>query len=59
MRRGLKAFLVLLGLAVVVCGIGSCTFINTGVSAKEQPGRIEEFLAKNAAIWRLPGAPDS
>jgi mono/diheme cytochrome c family protein len=55
MRRVMKAFLLLLGLAVVVCGIGFLYFINTGVSAKEQPGRIEEFLAsraRNMAIAR-------
>ena len=55
MRRVLKAFLLLLGFAVVVCGIGFLYFINTGVSAKEQPGRIEEFLAnraRNIAIAR-------
>ena len=59
MRRGLKAFLVLLGLAVIVCGIGFLSFINTGVSAKEQPGRIEEFLAsraRNMAIARRAGS---
>ena len=55
MRSVLKAFLLLLGLAVVVSGIGFLYFINTGVSAKEQPGRIEEFLAsrvRNMAIAR-------
>ena len=59
MRGGLKAFLVLLGLAVLVCGIGFLYFINTGVSAKEQPGRIEEFLAsraRNMAIARRAGS---
>ena len=55
MRPVLKAFLLLLGFAVVVGGIGLLYFINTGVSAKEQPGRIEEFLAsgaRNMAIAR-------
>ena len=55
MRPVLKAFLLLLGFAVVVCGIGFLYFINTGVSAKQQPGRIEEFLAsraRNMAIAR-------
>jgi len=55
MRPVLKAFLLLLGLAVVVGTIGLWYFMNSGVSAKEQPGRIEEFLARrvrNMAVAR-------
>ena len=55
MRPVLKAFLLLLGLAVVLGGIGLWYFIHSGVSAKEQPGSIEEFLAqrvRNMAIAR-------
>jgi mono/diheme cytochrome c family protein len=55
MRAVLKAFLLLLGLAVVMGGIGLWYFLNSGVSAKEQPGRMEEFLARrvrNMAIAR-------
>jgi mono/diheme cytochrome c family protein len=55
MRSVLKAFLLLLGLAIVVCAIGLLYFVNRGVSAKEQPGQIEEFLARrvrNMAIAR-------
>ncbi len=47
MRAVLKAFLLLLALAVVVGGIGVSYFVSSGVSAKEQPGRVEEFLARN------------
>jgi mono/diheme cytochrome c family protein len=55
MRAVLKAFLLLLGLAVVIGGAGLLYFLNSGVSAKEQPGRIEEFVAgraRNMAIAR-------
>jgi len=55
MRPVLKGFLLLLGLAVVVGAIGLWYFMNSGVSAKEQPGRIEEFVARrvrNMAIAR-------
>ena len=59
MQQVLKAFLLLLGLAIIVCGIGFLYFINTGVSAKEKPGRVEEFVAGRArdmAIARRAGA---
>lgn len=55
MRPVLKAFLLLLGLAVVIGGAGLWYFLNSGVSAKEQPGRLEEFVAgraRNMAIAR-------
>jgi mono/diheme cytochrome c family protein len=55
MRPVLKAFLLLLGLAVVLGAAGLWYFVNSGVSAKEEPGRIEEFLAgrvRNMAIAR-------
>jgi mono/diheme cytochrome c family protein len=55
MRPVLKAFLLLLGLAFVVGIIGLMYFLNSGVSAKEQPGRLEEFVAgrvRNMAIAR-------
>jgi mono/diheme cytochrome c family protein len=48
MRPVLKAFLLLLGLAAVMGAIGLWYFVNSGVSAREQPGRIEEFLARGA-----------
>jgi mono/diheme cytochrome c family protein len=55
MRPVLKALLLLLGLAFVVGLIGLWYFVSSGVSAKEQPGRLEEFLARgvrNMAIAR-------
>jgi mono/diheme cytochrome c family protein len=55
MRPVLKAFLLLVGLAIVIGGIGLWYFVSSGVSAKEQPGRIEEFVAgraRNMAIAR-------
>jgi mono/diheme cytochrome c family protein len=55
MRPVLKAFLLLLGVAVVIGAIGLWYFVSSGVSAKEQPGRIEEFVAgraRNMAIAR-------
>ena len=51
----LKAFLLFLGLAVALGAIGVWYFVSTGVSAKEKPGRVEEFIAKrvrNMAIAR-------
>jgi len=55
MRPVLKAFLLLLGIAAVAGAIGVWYFVTSGVSAKEQPGRVEEFLARrirNMAIAR-------
>jgi mono/diheme cytochrome c family protein len=46
MRPVLKAFLLLLGLAVVVGAIGLWYFVTSGVSAREQPGRVEEVMAR-------------
>ena len=59
MRPVLKAFLLFVGLALVVGAAGLWYFVNSGVSAKEQPGRIEEFLAtraRNMAIARRAGS---
>jgi mono/diheme cytochrome c family protein len=55
MRPVLKAFLLLLALAVVIGAAGVWYFVSSGVSAKEQPGAVEEFLAtrvRNMAIQR-------
>jgi mono/diheme cytochrome c family protein len=55
MRSVLKAFLLLLALTVMAGAIGLWYFVNAGVSAKDQPGRVEEFLARrvrNMAIAR-------
>ena len=48
MRPVLKAFLLLFVLGVVLGAIGLWYFVSTGVSAKEQPGRVEEFIARRA-----------
>lgn len=55
MRPVLKAFLLLFGLAIVMGAIGLWYFVTAGVSAKEQPGRVEEFIARqvrNMAVAR-------
>ena len=54
MRPVLKAFLLLLGLAVMVGAIGLWYFVNAGVSAKEQPGRVEEFIARRVRNMAIP-----
>jgi mono/diheme cytochrome c family protein len=55
MRPVLKAFLLFLGLAALMGAVGLWYFLNSGVSAKDQPGRAEEFIARrvrNMAIAR-------
>ena len=55
MRPVLKAFVLFLGLALVLGAAGLLYFVSSGVSAKEQPGRLEEFIAgrvRNMAIAR-------
>jgi mono/diheme cytochrome c family protein len=54
MRPVLKAFLLLLGLATLVAAGGLWYFVNTGVSAKEQPGRIEELIARRVRNMAIP-----
>jgi mono/diheme cytochrome c family protein len=59
MRPVLKAFLLFVGLAALMGAIGLWYFLESGVSAKEQPGRIEEFIARrvrNMAIRRRTAA---
>lgn len=55
MKPVLKSFLLLLALITAIGAIGLWYFVGTGVSAKEQPGAVEEFLAtrvRNMAIAR-------
>ena len=55
MRAVLKAFVLLLAVATVIGAMGVWFFVSRGVSAKEQPGKVEEFLAtrvRNMAIVR-------
>jgi mono/diheme cytochrome c family protein len=48
MRPVLKAFLLFVGLTALMGAIGLWYFLSSGVSAREQPGPIEEFLARGA-----------
>ena len=59
MRAVLKAFLLLLTLAIVVGAIGVWYFVNSGVSAKEQPGRVEEFIARRVRSMAIAGRAKS
>jgi mono/diheme cytochrome c family protein len=55
MKAVLKAFALLVVLLLVIGGTGLWYFLNTGVSAKDEPGRIEAFVARrvrNMAIAR-------
>jgi mono/diheme cytochrome c family protein len=55
MKPVLKAFTLLVVLLLVIGATGLWYFLNTGVSAKEEPGRIEAFVARrvrNMAIAR-------
>lgn len=55
MRPVIKAFLMLVALVIVVGAVALWYFVSTGVSARERPGAVEEFLAKrvrNMAIAR-------
>jgi mono/diheme cytochrome c family protein len=47
MRAVLKAFLLMLALTILVGAIAVRHVVTSGVSAKEQPGAVEEFLARN------------
>jgi mono/diheme cytochrome c family protein len=47
MRVVLKAFLLVLALMTAVGAIGVWYVVHSGVSAKEQPGRVEAFVARN------------
>jgi len=55
MRAVLKAFLLFVVLAIAVATAGLYWFVSRGVSARAQPGRIEELVARrvrNMAISR-------
>jgi mono/diheme cytochrome c family protein len=59
MRSVLKAFVLLLGLAVMVGAIGLWYVVNRGVSAREQPGRVEEFVARRVRNMAIAGRAKS
>ena len=46
MRDVFKAFGLLLIVAICLAALGIGYFVSRGVSAKEQPGRIEQFVAR-------------
>ena len=48
MRPVLKAFLLFVAAGIVIGALGLWYFVTSGVSAKEQPGAIEEFVARRA-----------
>jgi len=55
MRAVLKAFLLLLVLTMAAGAIAVWYFVNSGVSAKEEPGRVEKLIAgrvRNMAVAR-------
>ena len=59
MRPVLKAFLLFVALTVAVAAIGLTVFINRGVSAKETPGRAEEFVARRVRNMAIAGRAKS
>jgi mono/diheme cytochrome c family protein len=48
MRPVLKAFLLLLALAALLGAVGVTYLMRSGVSAREQPGKVEKFVAGRA-----------
>jgi mono/diheme cytochrome c family protein len=59
MKPVLKAFGLLVAVAALLGATGLWYFMRSGVSAKEQPGRVEEFAARrvrNMAIGRRAAA---
>ena len=59
MRPVLKAFLLFVALAVAAAAIGLTVFLNRGVSAKETPGRAEEFVARRVRNMAIAGRAKS
>jgi mono/diheme cytochrome c family protein len=45
MKAVLKAFALLVALVALVCAIGVWYVVTTGVSARDEPGDLEEFVA--------------
>lgn len=48
MRPVLKAFLLFVAAGIVIGVIGFWYFVTSGVSAREKPGAVEEFVARRA-----------
>ena len=55
MKPVLKAFGVLVALAALLGAIGLWYFMHSGVSAKEQPGHVEEFVARRVRNMAIAG----
>lgn len=53
MKPVVKAFALLLALAVVVGALGLWYAVSAGLSAKEQPGRLEEFIARRVRTMAI------
>lgn len=47
MRAVFKAFLLLVGVVIVMAASVAVYVVRTGVSAREQPGALEAFIARN------------
>ena len=54
MRSLLKAFVLLLVVAIAAAALGLWYVVGRGVSAKEQPGAIEEFVARRVRALAIP-----
>jgi mono/diheme cytochrome c family protein len=59
MRSVLKALLVLLALTAIAAAIGLWYIVDSGVSAREQPGRAEQFLARRVRSMAIEGRAKS
>jgi mono/diheme cytochrome c family protein len=55
MKAVLKAFVLLLGLALVFAGVGLWYVTSRGVSAKEQPTAAEQFVARRVRGMAIAG----
>ena len=55
MNPVLKAFVLLLTLAIAAGALVLWYFVSAGVSAKEQPGRLEEFAARRVRNMAIAG----
>jgi mono/diheme cytochrome c family protein len=53
MRPVLKAFILFLAVGAALGGLGLWYFMNGGVSAREKPGRIEEFMARRVRTMAI------
>ena len=59
MKPVLKAFLLFVALAIVLGATGLWYFVSSGVSAREQPGAIETFVARRVRNMAIAGRAKS